>query len=343
MRRLLGAWAIALVASLVSTAGAGGQTPTPSPAPTSAPEGVISGTVKNGTSGVTGVDGVRVQLLALSGDGQVASQEATVQGGAFRFAVPATSTATYVLRATYQGVAYLVDPPILLSPEIRSERREVTVYETTSERPALTIESTVMSLQALDRELGRATLQREDQVVNPSDRIYVGSDDRVSLRIPAPDRVIEIGPADEIDAEVTLEGGVVTTTQAIRPGPNLVVTRYLVEYDQAADSYRLRVTAPLPTSEMQIWTPDEFIEDVDGDGDTTKTTRAFQGTDWTVVRRSGTVAEGESLVATIRGLTQANESNPLTEMPGAALGGALAIAILLGGLFVASRLRGSER
>ena len=267
------------------------QTPQPP-----ATQGSVSGIVRNGTQGVSTLDGARVQLLAIGSDGQVTSQEVEVEDGRFGFTPPADPLVTYVLRATYQGVSYLVDPPVLLSPEFLTEQRDITVYETTAEPPALRIDSTVVSVQGLDRAQAQLTLQREDQVINPADRVYVGGADGISLRIPTPEGVIEMVDTSMVEGEAKLDGGTVTTTQPLKPGSNLVVTRYLVGYDQAKDAYRLRVTAPLPTQRMEIWVPDRFTDDLVPGPDAAKTgDRDMQDERWHVVERKGEATEGEGL------------------------------------------------
>lgn len=342
MRRTAAAVAIAVATLLlasVATVEAQTGTATPPP-PTSAPAGSVSGTVINGTQGTTSVEGVEVQLLALTGAGQVTSEDATVVDGRFTFTPPASATVTYVLRATYQGISYLIEPPILLSPEAPTDQREITVYETTSEAAGLRIDSTVLSLQGLDRARAQLTLQREDQVLNDTDRVYVGGDDRVSLRLPAPEGVIELLDGESLDGESTLDGGIATTTQPLKPGVNLIVTRYLVGYDRAADEYRLRVTAPLPTEHMEIWVPERFVGDIRLGADATgPADQTLQGERWNVIARSGAAGAGEGVTATVEGLSSANAANPLTERPGAAVAAVLALAALLVGVFLLGRLR----
>lgn len=314
------------------------QTATPTPPPTSAPPGSVSGTVVNGTRGMTSVEGVEVQLLALA-EGQVTSEDATVVDGRFTFTPPASATVTYVLRATYQGVSYLIESPILLSPEVPTDEREIMVYETTNEATDLRINSTVLSMQGLDRAQVQLTLQREDQVLNLSDRVYVGGDDRVSLRLPAPEGVIEMLDSESIEGESKLDGGIATTTQPLKPGMNLVVTRYLVGYDRAADEYRLRVTAPLPTERMEIWVPERFIDNIELGADATRSDdQTLQGERWNVIARTGAAGEGDGVTATVDGLSTPNAANPLTEFPGAAVAAVLALGALLAGIFLLSRL-----
>jgi len=343
---------LGLVASIVLSSAAGAQsppvspTPSASPAPpaTPAPSGSITGTVTNGTHGATGVDGASVQLLALSRNGEVSAQDGSVTDGQFRFTPPADPTVTYVVRVTYQDVSYLVDPPILLSAEIPEDHRDVTVYETTSEPPDLRIDSTVVSMQGLDRAQGRLTLQREDQVVNASDRVYVGADDGVALRIPAPEGVIQLLDTQQIEGEVKLDGGTVTTTQSLKPGTNLVVTRYLVGYDQEVDTYRLRVTTPLPNEHMEVWVPERFVDELQPTAGAVRAPdRDLQGEHWYVVQSAGAAAEGDSLIATIEGLSGGSATNPLTERPAAALGAAAALVALTAAVVMLGRVQGRSR
>ncbi len=340
MRRVVAAVLFAAATLYGSLASADAQTVTPTPPATSAPQGSVSGSVVNGTRGVTSVEGVEVQLLALAGGGQVTSEAETVVDGRFTFTPPASATVTYVLRATYQGVSYLIEPPILLSPEVPNDEREITVYETTNEATGLSIDSTVLSLQGLDRTQAQLTLQREDQVLNPTDRVYVGGDDRVSLRLPAPEGVIELLDSESIEGESKLDGGIATTTQPLKPGMNLIVTRYLVGYDRAADEYRLRVTAPLPTEHMEIWVPERFIGEIELGADAARADdETLQGERWNVIARTGAAGEGEGVTATVDGLSTPNAANPLTELPGAAIAALVALVALLAGVFFLSRLR----
>ena len=336
--------ATALAASIVGIAllglvlvgNAEAQTSTPTPAP----PGSITGTVTNGTAGITSVAGATMQLLAIDSAGAITSQDAPVTDGRFSFTPPASSTVTYVLRATYQGIDYLDEQPILLSPALPTDTRTITVYETTSDAPALSIDSTVVSVQGLDRAQGQLTLQREDQVINPGDRVYIGRDDHVSFRMPAPEGVVDILPVDSVDGESKLDGGTATSTQPLKPGINLIVTRYTVSYDPADAAYHARVTTPLPAAHMEFWVPIRFVEDVTPGPNAVRTQdRTLQDEKWHVVARTDAATEGEALTVTPEGLGGASAVNPLTQQPQAAIAGALALGALLAGVLLLSRVR----
>ncbi len=294
-------------------------------------QGVISGAVRNGTAGAPPALDVRVELIAIGARAELTSQQQQPVDGRFRFVVAADATVSYVLRTVYQGVPYLSEPPLLLSPEAPEATRDMVVYERATEPPPLRISSTVVSVRGLDQAAGTLELQREDEVENASDRAWAGGADGITLRTPAPPGARRASDLSGL-ATVTLADGAVTTTQPLLPGRQLVVTRLAVAYDRAAAQYRLRVTAPLPTARIEAWVPARFLEDVTAEGDArAAATRTLEGERWRVVERAGPTGPGEALVVTLAGLGGARATNPLTQPTGAALGAAIAIAVVGGG------------
>ncbi|MSQ36346.1 MAG: hypothetical protein EXR63_04290 [Dehalococcoidia bacterium] len=301
-------------------------------------QGVISGAVRNGTAGAPQTLDVRVQLIAIGARAELTSQEQQPMDGRFRFVVAADATVSYVLRTVYQGVPYLSEPPLLLSPEAPEATRDMVVYERAAEPPPLRITSTVVSVRGLDQAAGTLELQREDEVENTSDRAWAGRTDGITLRTPAPPGARTASDLSGL-ATVVLADGAVTTTQPLLPGRQVVVTRLAVAYDRAAAQYRLRVTAPLPTERIEAWVPARFLEDVTAEGDARAVaTRTLEGERWRVVERARPTGPGEALVVTFAGLGGARATNPLTQPAGAALGAALAIAVVGGGAILAARL-----
>lgn len=317
--------ALALLAATAASAWLDGTAAAQSP-----PTGRISGTIHNGTPGATLSGGLEIRLLTLDGNSVTDSQASAAVDGHFTFAVDPSARLTHVLRALYQDVSYFADA-VTLSPDAPAAERDITVFETTAEAPALSIAVTTVTVIALDRAAGELTLLREDAVRNPGDRVYVGDATGVTFRVPAFDGVTDAGGLVD-DGSVRYEAGVVTAAIPLVPGETSIVTRYVVQYDRAADRYRLRATAPIPADRIEARIPARFVLSVDPvattrrDGEST-----LQGERVLVLAQDG-AAPGEGLLVDLVGLSGvARARNPLTEQPGAAIAAALALATLAAG------------
>lgn len=321
----------------LATGNARAQTPPTPPAAM----GVVSGVVRNGTAGAS-TPVVTMQLIAVLPSGQIGAQSMETRDGAFRFAAPADPTVTYLLRTEYAGVPYLDEVPILLAREAPTVERTLTVWETTSTRPALRIARTTMYVEGVDGGLGRLQLRREDVVENPTDRVYVGAADHRTLRLPTPDGAVAVDAQQAFDATAELEQGVVVTTQPLRPGQTTVRTRLLTEYDTRRGEYALRVTSPLPTAAVEVHAPVSLISGVRplAGAEVGKPVDA-DGEHWQVTRRTAPAAEGESMVVVLRGLSGLQAANPLTSMRGAGVGTLVALAVVAVGSVALVRARGA--
>ena len=307
--------------------------------------GVVSGTVRNGTAGapLPSLPALAVQLIVVTRQGAVTSVQTTAEGGRFRFEVPADPAVTYLLRTEYQGVPYIDQAPVLLSAEASSATRELTVYEVTRDRPTQRIRSTVVMVRGIDPEQSRLHLERRDTVVTSGDRVYVGTPDGVTLRVPAPEGIRGVSAEQGLDGKAAVDGQTVTSTQPLRPGETVVVTDLVVGYDPALDTYRVRAVAPLPTERLEVWVPKRFAGTVEaGSGAARAADRDADDERWTVVERRGAAQAGESLLVTLRGLSGRNAPNALVTLPGAGVAAAVALAIVAGGVAAASRWRGGR-
>ncbi|HJM75964.1 MAG TPA: hypothetical protein QGI71_08935 [Dehalococcoidia bacterium] len=315
----LAALVVALAASLLATEAA----------PAQELDGTISGEVVIGTAGVALPESLEVELITLTDDGGLTATRTVAQDGRFVFRVAADAMLTYLLRVDYDGASYFADQPLLLSTELPSAEATIAVYEATFESPGLRIESTTVTVVALDRTQSLIALQREDRVLNPSDRTYVGDALGVTLRLPVPDATTDAG-GDGDAGKFTFEGGRLAVSIVFPPGITSVVTRYLVGYDRAEDSYRLRVTAPLDSGTIELLVPQSFVGDLRPLGESTQgETRDFEEEQMIVVERTGELRSGESAVAELRELSGRNSPNPLTERSGAIAGAGLALALLV--------------
>ncbi len=289
--------------------------------------GRISGRVTNGTAGATLTGAVTVELITLlDGDG-VSSRETLVANGLYEFTLRPTALESHVLRTVYRGVQYL-SGVVVLSPELPEGEQDFVVYETTTEQPRLTIELTVMTVIELDRAQARLRLARQDLVNNPGDRVYVGDETGVTLRIPTPEGTIEAnGEADQ--GEFILEGGRLAATMPLHPGVNSVVTQYLVGYDRDHDSYRARATAPLPGERMELRVPERFVRGARPDSNGRRAGDIEIGGERVMVfERTAPALPGEGLIVELEGLSGENASNPLTDRNGAIVGSMLALLVL---------------
>ena len=310
------------------------------PAAGQSADGEIRGRLAQGTAGAPAPDSIPVQLIILGGAGGLETADTVSgEGGAFRFEVPADTQRTYVVRVEHQGVQYL-SPPLLLSRDLPTIEIELTLFEATGEQPDLRIESTLVTLLALDRTAAQLTIERVDEVTNPGDRIYVGDDAGVTLRLPLPDGVVGASGAGT-DSGFAVEGGVLAGTTALRPGASTVVTRYVVGYDRVEDAYNLRITAPLATERMEIEVPARFIQNLEPlDASARADSREVSGERVEVITREG-ARPGESVSVRLEGLSGRNASNPLAGQGGALAGVLLALAVTGGGALLLLRARGA--
>ncbi|MEX2445837.1 MAG: hypothetical protein WD734_00735 [Dehalococcoidia bacterium] len=302
----------------------------------------VEGRVTSGTEGHEPAGDLTVRLVGLD-EGEVAEAvEAEVRDGRYAVDAPASPGRTYIPHLVYEGVDYFA-PPVAVD-EASSATRDFLVYATTDEAPQLAITSTVVTVLAIDREQGQIGIEREDLVANPDDRVFVGDEAGVTLRIPSPEATLNAS-GQNADGEFTFENGVVSTTVPLRPGTlTSIVTRYLVEYDMAEDRYRLRVTAPLPTGEVRARVPVGFARAVEpGDGarraEDEEAGRADEQA-MRVAEATAPLSPGDGLLVDLVGLSGAAvQSNPLTESGGSSAALVAALVVIGGGVTVAARRR----
>lgn len=329
----------ALTLAIAALAGAllGGA----APAAAQAPAGEIRGLLLQGTAGAPALDAVAVQLIVLGGGEVLEAAAATSRGGAFRFPAAADARRTYLVRASHRGVQYL-SPPLLLSPERPEAELELTLFETTRERPDLRIESTVATVIALDRANAQLTIERVDEVTNPGDRVFVGDGSGATLRLPLPDRTAE-ATGTGAEGEFAVEGGALAASVPLRPGASAVVTRYVVGYDRARDAYALRITAPLPAQRMEIEVPVRFTDEIDpGAASARAGTREASGERVAVIAREGGARPGQGVAVRLGRLSGRNAGNPLTEGAGAIAAALAALAVTGGGALLLLRAAGGR-
>lgn len=304
-------------------------------------DGRIEGTISAGTAGASIPDGIEVTLLALDGSTVTPVAQTEVEAGRYVFELPADGRLTFLPLVTYQGIRYLGEVAIL-TPEERTAQRDLVLFETTSERPELSIALSSATVLAIDRGLGQLVIVRQDVVNNPSDRIYIGGDDGVTVTLPFLDGTIEASGEDAAEGEYRQDGGVMQAAIPLRPGTTALRTQYLVAYDLAEDDYRVRLTAPFETEAMELRVPPRFIRNLralegSSRGEDVVLTGELEGERLLVVERDGPARAGEALLAELEGLSGNKAVLPLTERRGAVMASILALLVLGGAAVVAIR------
>ena len=295
--------------------------------------GRISGEVTLGTQGATLSDDLTVDFIILVGSEVGGTVDATVDGASFFIEVPLDDTRRYVPRAVYEGVPYFGAPVMVTAGAPEATAELPIIYATTSEAPDLTIGDTVVTAIGLDRGTGQIGFVREDLVMNPADRVYVGDTNGVTLRLPTPDSTLDAA-GENADGTFRLEDGVLTSTVPLRAEEaTSIVTRYLVTYDIAADEYVLRVTTPLAADRLVVRVPEMYVRDlkVVGEGSIGEPDVLEVGDADPVPLRTvylENAQPGDSLIVRLDGLALQTNNNPLAEPPGNLIAGLVAIAVV---------------
>ncbi len=326
----------ALLLVALALLGAGPATATAQDAP---PEGRITGTITSGSADTT-LGPVEVRLLILEGGSVIGDEQTTATDGTFEFAVPATARRDYVVTAQYQQVQYILPAVVLTADEPEAEV-DLIVYEATETAPDLRILETVVTLIAIDRDRSELWLRREDTVLVPGDRVFIGDDTDVTLRLPTPEGVTDVSGG-------TLDGGVLSTTNVLFPGDdNVVVTAYIVRYDATDDEYGVRITAPVPTDHIELRVPEGYVHRVEpleeaGWGEPITIPASGPGTEAVVLEvvvLDGPIEPGRGLLADFVGLSGTPTVHPLTTQPGAGIAAAFALVLITGAAVIAWQRR----
>jgi len=204
------------------------------------------------------------------------------------------------------------------------------VYSTTTEAPELSIETTTVIAVSLERSNSTITLIREDEINRNEPTVFVGGEDGVTLRIPVPDGTIDAGGMEADDPNFRFESGTVNSSVPIRPGLNSIVTSYTVGYDALQDMYRLRVTSPLPTDQIEARVPERFVSRLDPFDDARRIADTeFEGETILKIELTGPVTPGKGLVVDLIGLSGAAPDHVLTSTLGAVSGFLFSLIVIV--------------
>ncbi|MCC6237608.1 MAG: hypothetical protein IT299_08545 [Dehalococcoidia bacterium] len=340
---LVALWWTTLVAT-AQTPPSGGHGVPAAPVP-----GVISGMVLVGDGAAVDVEGVPVQLVQL-GNGSRVVGETRAEGGRYRFALDTVSAnATYVVSATVEGVTYLGAAPVILSSANAEAFIDVTVWNASPQRPDLTSQLSGITVVFVDTRTGEVTLQREDLVLNPTPRSWIGDAEGVTLAVPL------AAGARNVDGEswydglpaagtFTQDGDIAEARVVLRPGVTLLTTRYQVTADLGAAEVPLELRTALPTDELRILAPERFARALlPGNGATQADPTTIEDERVFVVQSLAPAGAGDVITARVLGLGGRLEQNPLSDRTAAIIGFGVVLLAIAGGAHLANRAAAARR
>jgi len=263
LRRSLVALLVALALMIPFTALAEDATPgvsegaatpaaTPGATPPATGDGVISGTVKNGTPGGGSVAGLEVKLTRYQ-EMQPTDEYTTTTGedGSYRFEnLPVNEGEGYIATVRYQGYDYYSS--LLLLSDQPQTTADLTVYEPTDDPSVIEIASRGVIIAGTNTEVGALEIFEIVSLDNSSDRAYVGQNGTV-LRIPLPPGATQIiqQPQSGFNfGQLRFEDGNLITTGLITPGSHDAMFSYLVPYQGTKAT--LEIGTAQPTDALSV-------------------------------------------------------------------------------------------
>jgi hypothetical protein len=219
--------------------------------------GVVEGKLINATADA-GVPAGATAVLYRVRERQVLGEDsqAVDTEGRFRFqGLDVDPSLVYLLVAEYHGVLY-PHPQLLRPTEQSPVTLEATVYETTSDPSAVTLERA--SMLAVEVDSNHLVVMEMGTVLNDGDRTYVG-DERGALRLSLPagatDVQAEAGLSDQ-DLEVTPDG--VVSRRPVSPGRLQFAVRYSLPVEGSVLDLSKRLGHPV--SSFNLYVPQGVLQ-----------------------------------------------------------------------------------
>ncbi|MCB0061190.1 MAG: hypothetical protein KDE19_03715, partial [Caldilineaceae bacterium] len=283
--------------------------------------GLIQGTVLQGTAGGDAVTGLTVALEAYAGFTPVAVFTQTVDAtGVFTFTELATDpNINYLASVNSAGIRY--SSSILnFSPETGSLSAPVTVYATTDD-PAVVRMDAIHWI--IDPRPGAVVVVEVYGVGNGGDRTYVGRSvegiaQPATVAIPVPAAAQDLGFENGVLGERFQQvGDVAYDTAPVLPGQGSrqIIMRYLLP--QSDRSLEITREFNYPVGEMSLLVAELPNLEVEIPGFALASRETFQNQTYQLWRPEGAVPE--ALTIRLNGLLAADEIDPRT-VPGAQTG-----------------------
>ncbi len=209
-------------------------------------QGVIRGTVVNGTAGAAVPADLAVALVGRRGPDALPTLTTGVnQDGTFAFTdLPRTADAAYFAHVEYQGVSYATEG---ISFDGRTEvETTLTVYESTGQDPGISLQSVSRLLRHQTAD-AIAILDVIDVLV-PGDRTFVPTASTTApppLRFAVPDGAFGLQPVSGFGADELVIGGPGFAVLApLRPGVTTIAYAYQVRLLDGAASFDWLIGLP---------------------------------------------------------------------------------------------------
>lgn len=218
--------------------------------------GAIRGQVLNGTLDNRPVAGAEVRLWRMqAGQAGQLSTAQTDGRGAFVFTSLPTD-GTYLAVAGYRNVTY-TSQPLRLHPG-QTTAITVTVYEPTTERPAIFFSYRIVLVERVG--VGALAFREILEVTNPSRHAYLGQDEsghRVTFRVNAPQGASDITVLRGVAVPVIKDGHLMETAP-LPPGSFQIALGYIVRYWGTGTTLRWMLDER--TDSMDLFIPDERVQ-----------------------------------------------------------------------------------
>jgi hypothetical protein len=226
-------------------------------AATSSGSGVIEGRVVNGTAGGPEVGaGITVTLHTLEGETEGPSlQTVTDAAGTFRFeGLDTNPDIEYWPDATYLGVLYNDDTPYQFTAGQTTLAAVLTVYETTEDDSAITLDSAHFIMESFGQVLRISEIHLYG---NSGDRTYVGHTDgkgqRTTLFIPLPANAVGVAFDQDTptDRFIEVDGGMLDT-EPVPPGQETALAYFSYHLVVTGSSMPLERSFAYPVTMLNI-------------------------------------------------------------------------------------------
>ncbi len=287
--------------------------------PLPAVNGVISGSLRQGTSGAN-LDvskAVSVTLLSLVGQ----SPESEVPGklapdGSFKFDnLIADAERGYGVAVNYNGVNYY-SPLVRLDSSKPDQTTTLNVYETTTTDPGMRMSRVHVLVDFVDSSTVR--IGELYQIDNSGDRTFVAPPNGATMVMPLPPGAKNFQfQNQDLDAAAQISGANVRLDTPWSPGPHQVVLSYDLPYNGSLD---LKRSFPYPTGQLNVLVADKGLQIAPTGLQSTTSTTTPQGETFQTYQADN-LAVGQTFGLALSG-TPKNVPAPSAAAPAAASGAA---------------------